>query len=870
MAGRRLFRWLSRLIDAPLRGEWLREWEAELAHARVTGRSDRGVYVAAAEDAVRQLPDRVAWMGGVQDVRFALRSLRANPVFALAAAGTLALGIGANTSTYSVVHAVLVRPLPMPEPDRVVAVLRERANGGLRQTSAANYLDWRDRNRSFTGLAAAHVWSTNLTGQGRPRRIDRTRVTFDFFDVLRVAPVHGRAFHEDDGVYGASPVAVLSHTLWQDAFGGDPEVIGRTAELDGVPHVIVGVLPAGLRVPPLDADVFVPLQFDPEWLSARGRNNLHTVGRLRDGVSLQAARADMSGIARDLAAEYPLSNEGWGIEVRPLRSAAVGDAPAALWTLLGAVGLVLLLACANVANLLIARGEARGRELAVRVALGASRGRLVTQLLAEAVVLALAGGALAVLVAYATLPAIRGLVPPRLAAAGDVTLSAPVLVFTLAASLVTGVLAGLLPALRLGVGGRGPGNELAGRLRERGGQSRVRRGLAAAQFAIATVLLVGAGLMVRSLGALAAVDVGVRTPGLATFEVTFPEATYPEPERVAGAVRGVLVELAANPRIERAAAVSHLPLTGDRLSSSVELEGVPVKGGNDGPSAAIRVVTPGYFETLGITVLEGRVFEERDHSGAEPVAVINDIAARRFWADGGAVGRWITWSEDSAGEPVRRRVVGIVAGTRHAGPAAELAPEVYEPYGQTTAVWGWFGGSMSFVVRTRDGRVLDLTEAQDAVAPIDGDLPVTRLAAMDDVFASSVAAPRFNSVLTATFGAIAIVLAVIGMYGVLATSVRQRTRELGIRMALGAGQSRVHGDVLRDGLRTAAAGAAVGMIAALIASRFARALLWGVEPTDIRSYAGAVGVLLVATLVASYLPARRASRVDPVIALRAE
>jgi predicted permease len=533
------------------------------------------------------------------------------------------------------------------------------------------------------------------------------------------------------------------------------------------------------------------------------------------------------------------------------------------------VGLVLLIACANVANLVLARGAARSRELAVRVALGASRGRLMAQLLAESVLLALFGGVLGLLLAALALNPIRALVPTGLAAVADVTLDPSVMLFTLVASLATGLIAGLAPALRLSTTGRAAGGVL-GTLRERGGQSRVRSGLAAAQFAIATVLLIGAGLMIRSLGELADVDLGVRTNGLSTFEVTFPDAAYPEPAQVILAIGGILESLEANPRVERAVAVSHLPLSGARLSSSLSLEGVEDTRSNDGPSALIRVASAGYFETLGITLLTGRTFDAGDRAGSEPVAVINDVAADQFWPGEDPVGRWIRWADDAAGEPVRRRVVGVVGGTRHAGPAAELNAEVYEPYPQTTDVWRWFGRGMSFVARTRDGRALDMASAQDAVAPINPDLPVVGLATLDQVLAKSVATPRFNGVLAGTFGGLALILAVIGMYGVLAFAVRRRTRETGIRMALGAARPRVVRDVLLDGIRLAGVGAVVGVACALALGRLFRSLLWGVEPTDPLTFAAVVLVLGAATVAASLVPALRASSVDPATSLRAE
>lgn len=864
----RLLRALSRLVPPELREDWLREWEGEYAHARAS-RSTRRVLVAAAEDAMRMLPARIEAGAGVQDLRFALRSLRANPGFALAAILTLALGIGANTATFSVVNAFLVRPLPLPEPDRVVAVLRDRPErplAWLNLTSAPNYVDWRDRNRSFENLAAVQLWAVSLTGEGRPRRISRAMVTPEFFGILGIAPAMGRGFHPEDAQRGNSTVAVLSHGLWADAFGSDPDVVGRSILLDGVPHTVVGVMPRGFNAPPFTSDLYVPLAFTQDALQARGRNNLYTVGRLRDGVTMEAAAADMDAVGQALADEYPETNEGWGIRVRPLHALAVGYASTPLWTLLGAVSLVLLLACTNVANLVIARGAARDRELAVRVALGASRGRLIVQLLTESVLLAIAGGALGLVLAAALLDPIRALVPERLAQTADVTLDGRVLAFTLLASLLTGLLAGLVPAIRLAGNARGG---ISGTLRDRRGHGRVRSGLAAAQFALATVLLVAAGLTVRSLGALADVDTGVRTDGLSSFQVTLPDAAYPEPGDVIGAITGVLDGLRAQPGVQGATVVSHLPLSGQRLNSSVELEGVPHVASSDGPSATIRVAGSGYFELLGITLLSGRLFDESDRAGSEPVAIISETAAERFWPGEEAVGRWIGWANGPDGVLERRRVVGVVAGTRHGGPSAELTEEVYEPYLQTTDVWRWFGRTLSFVVRT-DGAPLRIDAAQNAVATVSDDLPVVALATLDRVLAGSIATPRFNGTLASAFGTLALILAVIGMYGVLAFAVRRRTREMGIRLALGAARRRVLRDVVLEGLRLAGIGALAGVLIALSLGRLLRSLLWGVEPADPITFVGVIAVLGAATLAASALPAWRASSVDPATSLRAD
>ena len=866
----RWLRTLSRLVPPELRDEWLREWAAELAHAASTGGRARTVGLAAVEDALCMVPERIEAGAGIQDLRYAVRALRANRGFALAAVATLALGIGANTAIFSVVNGYIVRPLPLPEPERVVIVQRERAGAMSGYTSAPNYLDWRDRTATVEDLAAVQQWSANLTGTGVPLRVTRSLVTPGFFEMLGIRPALGRTFDAAEGEYGSADVVVLSHALWVDVFGADPEVLGRRVEVNGVAHTVVGVMPSGLRVPPVTAELWAPLAFTPDALDARGRNNLLAIGRLRPDATLAQARSELGRIGRDLAREHPRSNEGWDITVTGLHEFALGTSPRGLWTLLGAVALVLLLACANVANLVLARGAARERELAVRTALGATRGRLFVQLLGESVLIGLAGGALGLLVAYAALDPIRALVPDALAGVGDVTVDRRVLAYTMAVSLATGILAGMAPALRLSRGARGGPGAPAAVLRVRGSAGMVRGGLTVAQFAIATLLLSGAVLLSRSLAELGRVDLGVETEGRTTFGVTFPEASYATPQAMVAAVDGVLERLRARPGVVEATALSHLPLSGARLHSSVDLEGVPRTNDPHGPSAAIVVAAPNAFEVLGIALVRGRLFDDRDRAGTDPVVVINEAAAAAFWPEGDALGRWLSYAADTAGQPVRRRVIGIVANTRYGGPSVPAMETVFEPHRQTTDVWRWFGRSMAFVVRTGNGRVLPLSAAQEAVSAVASDLPVVGLATLDEVLDRSIATPRFHGTLGIGFAGLALVVAVIGLYGVLAFTVRRRRRELGVRLALGADRGRVIADVLKHATRLAAIGALAGSLAALALGRVLEALLWGVEPTDPLTWVVVLLTLGAATLAAALVPAWRAAAVDPAITLRLE
>jgi putative ABC transport system permease protein len=866
---RAVIRMLSTLIEAERREEWVREWEAELAQAESSGRSPGRLVAWASEEVLRHVAGSRLLRAVPQDVVQALRGLRRSPGYAIAVVLTLALGIGANTALFSVVDTYLIRPLDLKEPERVV-LLNKFKEGRYGFTSAPNYLDWKEQSASFEGLAAVQTWAATLTGLDTPLRVSRALVTPGFFETIGTTPVLGRGFSEEESDPARSFVAVLSHELWLSAYGGDPEILGRTILLDGESRTVVGVLPAGLKAPPFTSSVWIPLAFTEDALGGRGRNNLRVVGRLRDGTTLAAARAEMDGIGRRLAETYPRSNDGWTVSVRPLQEAVVASTAKPLWILLGAAGFVLLIACVNVGNLVVARGASRQRELAVRVSLGASRGRLTVQLLTETAVLSLVGGALGVALAAALVGPVQGLVPASLASMGPVTVDGRVLLFALGASLLTGGLAGLTPALRL--------SEAASREVSAGGLGallRVRadtggRGVAmvASQFALATVLVVGAGLMARSLVALYSVDLGVRHEGLTSFGVTFPPASYATPEGVSEAVDGVLSGLAALGL--DATTTSHLPLSGARLRSSVILEGREVDMSTNGPAGAIKVVGPDYFETLGVPVVAGRAFTDLDDERSELVAIINTRAAEVYWPGEGAVGRWIAYVEDETGEPVRRRIVGVIGDVHFAGPSQPPAPEVYQPYRQTTEVWRWFGRAMSFVVRTPDGSVLSSNVAQAVVQEVDRDLPVVGLRSLTDVLDRSVGTPRFHGTLISLFAGLALLLAVVGLYGVTAFTVRRHWREIGVRMALGASRALVMWRVLSGAFRMATLGAAGGLIGAVALARLVSGMVWGVSPWDPATYGAAVGLMTVIAMVAAWLPAYRASRVDPMESLTSE
>ncbi len=558
--------------------------------------------------------------------------------------------------------------------------------------------------------------------------------------------------------------------------------------------------------------------------------------------------------------------------MQPLQDFAVGSSAGALWILMGAVGFVLLIACVNVANLLISRGLARERELAVRVSLGASQGRLMVQLMGEAVLLSVAGGVVGVLIAMLSSQLIVALIPASLAALGDVSINRAVLGFALATSVAAGLLAGWFPASRLSrrAGRRPGGGRVAMALRSRGSTGRVGAGLAAGQFALATVLLIGAGLLGRSLVKLYAVELGLEYQGRSTFGITFPPASYTTPDDVIRGVDGLVEGLRLLPGIRAAEAVSHLPMSGARLTSSVLFEEGPTDMRTGGPSAAIKVSTEGYFGLMEIPMVAGRGFSDLDQMDSEMVAIVNRTAAQSYWPGEDPLGKWISFAEDGEGNQIRRRIVGVVEDVRWAGPAQPATTELYQPHTQTADVWRWFGRSMSFIVETRDGGPLTMDAALAAASGVDGDLPVVGLRTMASLLDGSVATPRFHGTLIGLFAGVALVLAVIGMFGVTAFTVGRRTREVGIRMALGAERRDVLAGVLKDALRMAMVGGAAGAAGALLLGRVFEGLIWGVRPSDPMTYLVVIGVLGAASLLAAWLPAARAAAVDPTVSLRSE
>jgi putative ABC transport system permease protein len=807
----------------------------------------------------------------LQDLRFAVRGLRKHPGFAFVAVLTLALGIGANTAVFSVVDASLVKPLPYREPDRLVHLweLRPERQFPRSEASYPDYVDFAASTRTLEEIAGyAGGGSMTMTGGGRPERLSGLRVTANFFDLLGVAPAIGRAFRPGDDAAGAERLVVIGHDLWRRRFGADPSVVGRTIVLDETPHTIAGVLPKGFHFArSRDAEIWTPLVPSPNERERRRFRWLNLVGRLAPGASVEQVDAELDAVAARLGEQYPDSNAGSEVEVIPLREELVGPVRPLLAVLLGAVGLVLLIACANVASLLVARSATRRREIAVRRALGASNGRIARQLLVEGTVLALAGGAAGALWTQWGVALLVGAIPEPLLASmpylRDVSLDARALGFALAISLGTGLLFSLAPALHAtGVG-------LHEALKERaatagGGRARLRAALVVSEVALSLVLLVGAGLMVQSLARLLATDPGFETERLLTFQVSLPEERYGEPARVEALHQGLMERLTSTPGVRGAASTDKLPLSGGGGTGSFVVQGLATTPPDLEYEANMRTVSSDYFRVMEIPLVAGRPFEDRDRVESAPVVVVNRALAARLAADGNVVGARIVFSFDR--QRIPREIVGVVGDENLTGLDAELTPIAYTPYLQDLLPY-W-----SAVVRTTGEPEALAATVERELRALDPDLPAYAVAPMERLIADapSTFLRSYPALLIGALAAVALALSVVGIFGVVSYSVSQRTREIGIRVALGAGRREILGMVLGQGLALVGAGVAIGVVVALVGSRFLSSLLFGISPSDPATYAGVAVLLASVALLACYVPARRATRVDPMVALREE
>ena len=802
-----------------------------------------------------------------QDIRYALRRLIKSPAFTLVALLTLALGIGANTAIFSVVNAVLLKPLPYPEPHEIVGIYH-RTEGGRATMSGPNFTDVKKLATTLQDAAAYTRVRTILTGRGEPIRLDAAQVSASLFDLLGVPPAIGRTFHADENQPGRNHVAILDHGLWLQRFGGDRNVVGKTMLLDGVSHEIVGVMPEGFSFPAARS-VWTPLEYTEDFTTnQRGAWYLQGVGRTKEGVTPERAQAEIETIGRQLAKQYPDSNEGVDITALSLHEAMVGDIRQAFWVLLGAVGFVLLIACVNVANLLLARAAARESEIAVRAALGAGRWRLVRQLLTESLILAMVGGGFGLLLAVWGVEGLLALEPQGIPRLTEVRVDPNVVFFTMGLSLLTGLLFGLAPAFQstksgisatLKDGGRGA-------LTSRGG-SRMRTTLVVAEVALAVMLLAGAGLLIRSFSRLASVDPGFQVQSALTFELSLPESRYKTEEHQIAFFDQLMPKLQTIPGVQAAGAVVSLPLSGSSIVLTFEISGRPPVPPSQQPAMQVRVATPGYFQTIGIPLKRGRFFSDADRWGSPQVVLITEAAARQYFPNEDPIGKRITlgWGRGKDKPRAGGEVVGIIGDVKDAGLDEPDPPQIYLPYRQ------WPIGGMSFLLKTAVPPESVADPVRRTVYSMDGNLPVGNVRTLEALVARSISQPRFYMTLLAVFAGVALALAAIGIFGVLSYAVAQRTREIGIRMALGAHQRTVVRLIVRDAMIMTSVGVAIGTAAAFLLTEWLVArLLFNTSPHDPATFTVVALALAAVSLAAAYVPARRATRVDPIVALRAE
>jgi putative ABC transport system permease protein len=795
----------------------------------------------------------------VQDLRFAVRMLRQSPGFTLAAVVTLALGIGATAAIFSVVEHVLLRPLPYASPGRVMDV-NEFAKGKAVAVAPPNFMDWRSENRTFSSMAMYQSGTLTLSGGMEPERIDATYAEPGVFDVLAARPSAGRVFTVEDTRPGAARVTVISHTLWQRRFGADPALIGRSVTIEGESYLVVGIMPAGLRFPDT-TDLWVPLLMTPEDLlpNQRGAHYVNAIGRLNDGVTAAQAQADLDGIERRIAAQHPDKLEGYSMIVRPLLESMVDSVRRPLLVLLGAVAFVLLIACVNVSNLLLARATTRTGEIALRSALGAARGRIVRQLLAESLVLSVASGAAGLLLAVWGVRMLMLVAPEDLPRGADFGINPMALVFAIVVSLLTGIAFGLVPALASSRA------DLASFLKDMrrdsstSGRGRLRNVLVAAEVSLALVLLAGAGLAMRSFDRLTGVHPGFDPHNVLAFTIRVPEARY----RTAAATEQFFRELTTRlqqPGILSAAGIFLPPLSSGGFGGTFYRLDVP--NGQEEGNAQVRPVTANYFETLRIPLESGRRITSQDHAGGPGVAVISSATARAYWPNENPIGKRIRIAVSMGVREQPREVVGVVGDVRTRSLDLEPVPMIYVPETQ------YVSDEMTILARTAGDPLTALPIVKAQLAVLDGEVAISRVRTMEEVVARSVAQPRFRMTLLTVFAVVSLMLAAIGVYGMVAFSVNQRQTELGLRLALGAKPRDLLRLVLRQEIAPVAAGLVCGLAGAIAITPLMRTLLFGVSALDPMTFAAVASVLLAVAVFACYVPARRAMVVDAVNTLR--
>jgi putative ABC transport system permease protein len=803
-----------------------------------------------------------------RDLRHGARLLWKAPGFSAVALAALTLGMGATSAIFSVVDAVLLKPLPFRDPQRLLVIWESNPAQNLKEmfVTPGDFLEWRNQSRTVEALAAIQDVSVNLTGGPNghidPEELRAERVSASLFPLLGVQPVVGRAFRAEEDQPGRTNCVLLSHALWQRRFGGDLAIAGEAIRLRDRSYTVVGVLPAGFSVLNSAVDVWIPLGLSPHDAVTPGMHFLTVIGRLKAGVEIGRARTEMDVIGSRLERANPVQDQGWRPSLVPLREELVGNVRPALLVLMAAVGFLLLMACVNVANLLLARGAARRKEIAIRTALGAGRGRIVAQLLSESLLLALAGGALGVALARGVVALVARLGPVSIPRLGEASIDARLFLFTLGISVATGILFGIAPAIEC------TGGNLNAALTEvgRGGTAgrsgrRVRSVLVVAEVALAVLVLIGAGLLMRSFVGLRSADPGFRPAGLLTLRVPLAGGRNAAPDRRIAFFRQVADRVATLPGVRAVGAVSGLPLTGLGEGSAFAVDGRPAPAPEQRPIALLRSVNPTYFRTMGIPLVAGRGFADRDTSQAPPVIVVNQTLARRFWPQGNPVGGRLVVD---ANHGRAAEIVGVVADVKQERIESQDWPTIYCPYPQAPAT------TMSMVVRTARPPLSLAPAVEREVHQLDPDQPVADARSMEDVVDQAIAGARFNTALLGVFALIGFLLAAVGIYGVISCDVSERTHEIGIRVALGAQPGDVLKLVLGQGARLAGYGIAAGMVAAFALTRLMAAMLYGVKATDAYTFAAIPVLLGAGALAASYLPTRRALRLDPVTALRHE
>lgn len=805
----------------------------------------------------------------LQDLRYSLRTLLKSPRFTLAALIALALGTGANTAIFSVVNAILLKPLPYAEPDRIVLLWARFLGQGITESklSPPEYLDFRTKSRVFERLAAGYDTKYNLTGDGEPERVPVTVVSADLFDILGARAKVGRTFTPQEDSPGHDTVAVLSHTFWVRRFGSRPEVIGKTITLGGNSFTVVGVMPPGFEYPSRETMIWLPLGLDPADPGGRFAHYLSVLGQLKRGVSLEQAQSEIASVARQIQTEnqkdgYYLADSGWGAFVQPLRERIVGEVRPALLLLLGAVGFVLLIACANVANLLLARSEGRQQEIALRAAIGADRGRISRQLITESLCLSLLGSLLGLVLASWGVHLLVVFNPPNVPRLSEASsLDGRVLLMSLLIALVTGVIFGLAPlyhSLRINLneslkeGGRGS--------TERAGEA-TRRMLIVSEVGLSLILLIGATLTIESFVRLQKVDPGFRAERVLTAQLTLPRNKYPEAPQQAAFFRRLVEEVGALPGVEAVGLTGQLPLTEDDSSGNITFEDRPLAPGQVPPEVNLRVVDPGYFDAMRITRIQGRPFAATDTAETPMVAIIDQSMARHFWPNGEPLGKRLKLGGAESQSPWMT-VVGVVSDVKHQGLNVEGRETLYLVGAQLPQ------SAMSVVVRSAGSPEALVAPLKDVVHKLDPDLPVARVATLENLLQSSLSRPRFNLLLITILAVLALLLTVVGIYSVVSYSVQLRSHEIAIRMAIGSGRGGVLMLIIRQVLTYAGMGIGVGLVGAVLLTRLMSHMLFNVSATDLPVFVGVSLLLVAVAAAAGYIPARRAALLDPQVILR--